>query len=116
MIDEILKHNEDFVNNGSYLHYSAGKYPRKKLAVLSCMDTRLVELLPAALGIKEEDLPYFVFTDVITNRAYNAESSNINILMKNGDLLDIAKASDLSNLESLDRTVKKHILCYVRGI
>lgn len=70
----------------------------------------------AALGIKEEDLPYFVFTDVITNRAYNAESSNINILMKNGDLLDIAKASDLSNLESLDRTVKKHILCYVRGI
>ena len=69
-----------------------------------------------ALGIKEEDLPYFVFTDVITNRAYNAESSNINILMKNGDLLDIAKASDLSNLESLDRTVKKHILCYVRGI
>ncbi len=29
MIDEILKHNEDFVNNGSYLHYSAGKYPRK---------------------------------------------------------------------------------------
>ena len=52
MIDEILKHNEDFVNNGSYLHYSAGKYPRKKLAVLSCMDTRLVELLPAALALK----------------------------------------------------------------
>ena len=56
MIDEILKHNEDFVNNGSYLHYSAGKYPRKKLAVLSCMDTRLVELLPAALGIKDGDV------------------------------------------------------------
>ena len=56
MIDEILKHNEDFVNNGSYLHYSASKYPRKKLAVLSCMDTRLVELLPAALGIKDGDV------------------------------------------------------------
>ena len=56
MIDEILKHNEDFVNNGSYLHYSAGKYPRKKLAVLSCMDTRLVELLPAALGIRNGDV------------------------------------------------------------
>src|SRR5690606_24406413 len=69
-----------------------------------------------ALGIAKEDLPYFVFTDTITNRAYNAESSNINILMKNGTLLDIAKASDLSNLESLDKTVKKHILCYVRDI
>lgn len=68
------------------------------------------------LHVGEKDISYFVFTDTITNRAYNAESSNINILMKNGKLLDIAKASDLSNLESLDRTVKKHILCYVRGI
>ncbi|MDQ8005083.1 MAG: HD domain-containing protein [Pedobacter sp.] len=69
-----------------------------------------------ALNIDDEDLSYFVFTDTITNRAYNAESSNINILMKNGTLSDIAKASDLSNLESLDKTVKKHILCYVRDI
>lgn len=69
-----------------------------------------------ALDVGEDDLSYFVFTDTITNRAYNAESSNINILMKNGTLSDIAKASDLSNLESLDRTVKKYILCYVRDI
>jgi len=77
---------------------------------------RLAFQTAVALDIDEEDLSYFVFTDTITNRAYNAESSNINILMKNGTLLDIAKASDLSNLESLDRTVKKHILCYVRDI
>jgi HD superfamily phosphohydrolase len=70
----------------------------------------------ASLGIDIQDVSYFVFTDTITNRAYNAESSNINILMKDGTLSDIAKASDLSNLESLDRTVKKHILCYLRGI
>ena len=31
------------------------KYPDKKLAVLSCMDTRLTELLPAALGLKNGD-------------------------------------------------------------
>lgn len=77
---------------------------------------RLAFQTSVALDIPEEDVSYFVFTDTITNRAYNAESSNINILMKNGSLLDIAKASDLSNLESLDKTVKKHILCYVRGI
>lgn len=52
MIDEILKHNEDFVNNGSYLHYSAGKYPRKKLAVLSCMDTRLSNCFRLPLALK----------------------------------------------------------------
>lgn len=69
-----------------------------------------------ALHLDEDDVAYFVFTDTIRNRAYNAGNSNINILMKNNDLVDIAKASDLSNLESLDKTVKKHILCYVRGI
>lgn len=69
-----------------------------------------------ALHVDEDDVAYFVFTDTIRNRAYNAGNSNINILMKNNELVDIAKASDLSNLESLDKTVKKHILCYVRGI
>lgn len=69
-----------------------------------------------ALNIAEDDIAYFVFTDTIRNRAYNAGNSNINILMKNNELVDIAKASDLSNLESLDKTVKKHILCYVRDI
>ncbi len=68
------------------------------------------------LNISLKDAGYFVFKDVISNRAYNAESSNINILLKNNSLIDIAKASDLSNLESLDRTVKKHILCYPRII
>lgn len=64
----------------------------------------------------DEDVAYFIFTDSIRNRAYNAGNSNINILMKNGSLVDIASASDLSNLSSLDKTVKKYILCYLRDI
>lgn len=71
-----------------------------------------------SLKIKTEELPYFVFTDLISNRAYNTAESNstINILTKNGETIDIAKASDLSNLTSLDQTVTKHILCYPRII
>lgn len=68
------------------------------------------------LKLNKADIGYFVFKDIIKNRAYNAGNSNINILMKNNELIDIAKASDLSNLESLDKTVKKHILCYVKDI
>lgn len=79
----------------------------ERIAVLS-------EDIAYALSIDEDDISYFVFTDTIRNRAYNAGNSNINILMKNGTLIDITKASDLSNLESLDRTVRKHILCYTR--
>ncbi len=33
-----------------YEQYLTDKYPDKKLAVLSCMDTRLTKLLPAALS------------------------------------------------------------------
>lgn len=36
------------------LHTS--KYPDKKIAIVTCMDTRLIELLPAALGIKNGDV------------------------------------------------------------
>lgn len=55
IVDEILKYNKEFVENKEYEKYRAGKYPEKKLAILSCMDTRLTELLPAALGIKNGD-------------------------------------------------------------
>ena len=68
------------------------------------------------LGIKPAEVHYFVFTSAIQNRAYNAGVGNIKILMKNNDIVDIAKASDLSNLESLQKTVEKYILCYPRGI
>lgn len=56
MIDEILKYNQKFVENKGYERYVTSKYPDKKIAVLSCMDTRLTELLPAALGIKNGDV------------------------------------------------------------
>jgi len=68
------------------------------------------------LRLTEDEVDFFVFTDVIKNRAYNAGNSNINILLKNNSIIDIAKASDLSNLESLDKTVEKYILCYPRII
>lgn len=55
MIDDILKYNKEFVNNKAYESYRTSKYPDKKLAIISCMDTRLTELLPAALGLKNGD-------------------------------------------------------------
>ncbi len=55
MIDQIIAYNKEFVEQKSYEKYLTDKYPDKKLAVLSCMDTRLTELLPAALGLKNGD-------------------------------------------------------------
>lgn len=55
VVEEILAHNKEFVAEGHYEKYVTDKYPEKKLAIVSCMDTRLTELLPAALGIKNGD-------------------------------------------------------------
>nr|WP_242829581.1 carbonic anhydrase [Clostridium sp. Ade.TY] len=54
-LDEILVYNKEFVENGYYEKYKADKNPNKKLVVLSCMDTRLTELLPKAMNIKNGD-------------------------------------------------------------
>ncbi|PST85093.1 phosphohydrolase [Pedobacter yulinensis] len=76
----------------------------------------LVQRSSAVFGISPAEAGYFVYTNTVENRAYNAAIENVNILMKNNAVIDIAKASDLSNLQSLDRTVTKHILAYPRGI
>lgn len=56
MIDEILKYNREFVESEGYRQFQTSKYPDKRIAIVTCMDTRLVELLPAALGIKNGDV------------------------------------------------------------
>lgn len=59
-----------------------------------------------------EEVNYFVYTDQLSNSAYNLKKENIEILMKNGEVLDASKASDNYNLEALARTVVKYFLCY----
>lgn len=58
MLDEILQYNKAFVENKGYDKYITSKYPDKKIAIVSCMDTRLTELLPAALGLKNGDAKF----------------------------------------------------------
>ena len=56
MINDILAHNREFIENKGYEKFLTDKYPNKKIAIVTCMDTRLVELLPAALGFKNGDV------------------------------------------------------------
>lgn len=56
MIDTILEYNREFVANREFEKFATSKYPDKRIAIVTCMDTRLVELLPAALGIKNGDV------------------------------------------------------------
>ena len=55
MIDSILEFNARFVADKGYEPYVTDKYPARKLAILSCMDTRLTVLLQEALGLRNGD-------------------------------------------------------------
>lgn len=55
-LTEMLEYNKRFVAEKQYEKYATSKYPDRKIAIVTCMDTRLVELLPAALGIKNGDV------------------------------------------------------------
>ena len=55
-MESIMKHNEEFVAAEGGKAFETSKFPDKKIAVVTCMDTRLVTMLPAALGIKNGDV------------------------------------------------------------
>jgi carbonic anhydrase len=52
VISDILAHNAQFVERREYEAFTADASPDKKLVVLACMDTRLVELLPRAMNLR----------------------------------------------------------------
>lgn len=56
MIKEIEDFNRRFVENREFERFATSKYPDKKIAIVTCMDTRLIELLPAALGFRNGDV------------------------------------------------------------
>lgn len=56
MMDSLLEYNARFVAEEQYKKYETSKYPDRNVAIVACMDTRLTELLPAALGIKNGDV------------------------------------------------------------
>ncbi len=70
------------------------------------------EMVKKQLDITEEEVNYFVYTDVLTNNAYNQNKQNINLLMKNNEIIDLSKASDNLNISALANPVEKFFICY----
>ncbi|MFS0725449.1 beta-class carbonic anhydrase [Paenibacillus sp. 1P07SE] len=55
LIHNLMEYNRTFVDEKQYESYLTDKLPTKKMAILTCMDTRLVELLPKALNMRNGD-------------------------------------------------------------
>lgn len=71
-----------------------------------------LQKLSLAKGIEEKDVKYFVFTGVMTNRAYNPAKEIIKILTKNGRVVDLTKTSEAINLEPLSQVTERYYICY----
>lgn len=77
MVEEILEHNKKFVADKGYEPYITSNYPDKKLCIVTCMDTRLVELLPLALGIKNGDVKVVKNAGGVVDHPYGSEMKSL---------------------------------------
>jgi len=71
-----------------------------------------LQKLSVAKGVGEKDMKYFVFTGVMTNRAYNPGKEIIKVLTKNGRVVDLTKTSEAINLEPLSQVTERYYICY----
>lgn len=55
-ISDILAFNQGFVERQEYEAFRTDRMPSKRLVILTCMDTRLTELLPRAMNIRNGDV------------------------------------------------------------
>lgn len=67
-------------------------------------------------GVDASKADYYVWTQSIENSAYELNNGNIKILMKDGSTEDITEASDLSNLETLSKKVRKYAVSFPKEI
>lgn len=67
-------------------------------------------------GLNDHEVEYFIYYQAIQNSAYSADKEPICIVNNIGQLMDIAEASDLSNLEALSQKVVKYALTYPKEL
>jgi len=104
--DIILSRLSSSLVNRELFHVEIQDKPFSKTLINSYLNS-----CSSKYKISNEDARYFVFTDQISNSAYNPGDEKINILYKSGDLVDIAKASDQLNISVLSKRVRKYFLC-----
>ena len=71
-----------------------------------------MELIKNRFELNDEEAKHFVYSEILTNNAYNQKKENINLLLKNGEIVDISEASDNLNISALAQPVANYCLCY----
>lgn len=72
LLSEILTFNEKFVGSRDYEQYVTDKFPDKRIVILTCMDTRLVELVTKAMNFKNGDVKIVRNAGAIVNHPFGS--------------------------------------------
>jgi hypothetical protein len=67
-------------------------------------------------GLPVDWLSYFLIEGQATNAAYLPSGDRIAIKLKSGKVIDIADASDLSNIQVLTNIVRRYYVCWARNL
>ena len=65
-------------------------------------------------GVSKKEAQYFMGDEAVSTDTYSPEDENINILMKDGKVMDVTDASDMLNISVLTKRVEKHFFCYYK--
>ena len=74
----------------------------------------MLTLLSNKLGINKKESEYFLCINAIGKDMYSKEDDSIDIMFKDGSTHDIAYASDMLNISTLSKKVKKYYICHFR--
>lgn len=77
IVPRLLEFNKQFVEEKQYEAYLTDKFPDKKAAILTCMDTRLVELLPKALNLKNGDAKFIKNAGAVLTQPFGSAMRSI---------------------------------------
>ena len=70
------------------------------------------EMVKKDFEFNEEESEYLIYSERLSNNAYSQVKQTINLLMKNGTVMDVSMASDNLNISALAQPVEKYCLCY----
>jgi carbonic anhydrase len=89
-LSEILTHNEKFVQNRGYEAFLTDRFPSKKLVVVTCMDTRLVELLPKAMNVRNGDVMMIKVAGAVVSHPFGSVMRSILVAVYSLEAQEIA--------------------------
>lgn len=77
LLYELLEYNKKFVATKEYENYIVEKSPKKKMVLVSCMDTRLTEMSFKSLGLKSGDIKHIQNAGAVISHPYGSTIRSI---------------------------------------